>query len=125
MQIEKKVFSKLFNGKTNLSKKVALNLVLDLVSISSTVKVWGNNVGISLNEIDRLERETEEVKLGLEVDVEDLEIGITELENKIKVAEDAANDLGIDISGIDNFQIAQATLEDSQKYLELGKSYLR
>ena len=125
MQIEKKVFSKLFKPKTALSKKVALNLVLDLVSISSTVKVWGNNVGISLNEIDRLERETEEVKLGLEVDVEDLEIGITELENKIKVAEDAANDLGIDISGIDNFQIAQATLEDSQKYLELGKSYLR
>ena len=125
MQIEKKVFSKLFNGKTNLSKKVELNLVLDLVSISSTVKVWGNNVDISLNEIERLARETEEVKLGLEVDVEDLEIGITELENKIKAAEDAANDLGIDISGIDNFQIAQATLEDSQKYLELGKSYLR
>jgi CII-binding regulator of phage lambda lysogenization HflD len=125
MQIEKKVFSKLFKPKTALSKKVELNLVLDLVSISSTVKVWGNNVDISLNEIERLARETEEVKLGLEVDVEDLEIGITELENKIKAAEDAANDLGIDISGIDNFQIAQATLEDSQKYLELGKSYLR
>tara|TARA_R110002124_G_scaffold266396_1_gene433298 strand:+ start:145 stop:519 length:375 start_codon:yes stop_codon:yes gene_type:complete len=124
MQTQKRVFSKLFNGKVNLSKKVDLNVVLDLASISSAVNVWRKNIDIDIEELERLTQEIETVKISLEVDIQDLDNELKVLENKIIEAENAADSLGIDATAIDNYPFAKQTYEDGLTQLDKGKNNL-
>jgi hypothetical protein len=77
-----------------------------------------------MEELDRLFETIEEVKISLEVDIEDLEGDLEALENKILYAEESANELGVDASSIDNFPFALQTYEDALSQIEKGKNYL-
>jgi tetratricopeptide (TPR) repeat protein len=101
-----KVYSKL-PKKVNLKKqKIELNVAFDLASISSAVNVWKKNIDIDIEELEKLTKELEDVKLGFQRDIAELAEEAYRLENKLLNAEKMAKELGVDPSAINNFDDA-------------------
>jgi len=105
MQIEKKVFSKLFKGETNLSKKVDLALGDNLESYiddaNKQLEILGTLIDESFTPIRELERIISNNYFG-EIDVTPFVDSLQQLEEEYNIEADkliqAESDLGISIA---------------------------
>ena len=103
MQIEKKVFSKLFNGKTNLSKKVDLalgdNLQAEIENVKSIYQDLNKEIDDSFYPIRQIEKLMQEVNA--DIDITKFISALQNLEEAYNIETDklrqAENDLGITI----------------------------
>lgn len=119
-----KVYGKL-PKKVNLKKQnVKLNLAFDLATVSSTANVFVENISIDIDEFDRIERETEQLKISLEVDIEDLDATLETLQDKLNQAENMAEELGVDVSALNNYENAKETYDTGLIRLDRAKEYL-
>ena len=123
MTLQKRIFSQLSKGVKKISKH-KLNTANDLAVISSNVEVWKKNIDIDIDEYERLQRELDEVKISLEVDIEDLQGDTEQLEITLKTAEEMADNLGVDASAISNYDNAKETYDSALIQIEKGKNYL-
>ena len=103
MQIEKKVFSKLFKGKTNLSKKVDLalgdNLQAEIENVKSIYQDLNKEIDDSFYPIRQIEKLMQEVNA--DIDITKFISALQNLEEAYNIETDklrqAENDLGITI----------------------------
>jgi len=120
-----KVYGKLPQKKHNLKKqKIELNVAFDLASISSAVNVWKKNIDIDIEELEKLTKELEDVKLHFQVDISELEEEAYRLENKLLNAETMAKELGVDPSAINNFDDALEIYNSAILIVENSKQIL-
>jgi hypothetical protein len=105
MQIEKKVFSKLFNGKTNLSKKVDLALGDNLQAQVDNTNIELEKIGRVIDEqftpIREIDKIVENNYFG-DIDISGFIKALENLEDDYRVEKDkltqAENDLGFSIN---------------------------
>ena len=110
--LEKQNKTKLATQKIELAGEIE-----NLLKYEKGVNEFGKNINIDLKEL-------EEIRISLEVDIENLTEDLNKVERGIKMADKAASDLGISPSSIPLYNEAKAALDFGQKQISKGKKEL-
>tara|TARA_R100000541_G_scaffold24082_1_gene33823 strand:+ start:93 stop:428 length:336 start_codon:yes stop_codon:yes gene_type:complete len=108
-RISKMLFSK---------ERVELGLIDDALKFVKGVEVFGKNIDISEEELDKVER-------AIKVDIDDLQGDLNALKKGIQAVESAAKDLGVSPNDIPKYKEALNTVEYGEKQLQKGKQLLK
>jgi len=108
-RISKMLFSK---------ERVELGLIDDALKFVKGVEVFGKNIDISEEELDKIER-------AIRVDIDELQGDLNALKKGIQAVESAAKDLGVSPNDIPKYKEALNTIEYGEKQLQKGKQLLK
>jgi len=108
-RISKMLFSK---------ERVELGLLDDALKFVKGVEVFGKNIDISEEELDKVER-------AIRVDIDELQGDLNALKKGIQAVESAAKDLGVSPNDIPKYKEALNTVEYGEKQLQKGKQLLK
>jgi hypothetical protein len=113
MSIKKRISKMLFS-----KEKVELGLIDDALKFVKGVEVFGKNIDISEEELDKVER-------AIRVDIDELQGDLNALKKGIQAVESAAKDLGVSPNDIPKYKEALNTVEYGEKQLQKAKQLLR
>ncbi len=99
-------------------ERVELGLIDDALKFVKGVEVFGKNIDISKEELDKVER-------AITVDIDSLQGDLNALKKGIQAVESAAKDLGVSPNDIPKYKEALNTVEYGEKQLQKGKQLLK
>ena len=115
-----KVYNKLnSDNKTELANhKIELGLIDDALKYIKGVQVFGTNIDVSEDELEKTFR-------ALKVDVEDLEGDLSALKKGISDVEAAAKELGVNPNDLPKYKDAIQFVKYGEKQINKGKNLLK
>ncbi len=108
-RISKMLFSK---------ERVELGLIDDALKFVERVETGAKNIDID-------EKELNNVKTTIEIDIDDLQGNINALKKGIQAVESAAKDLGVSPNDIPKYKLVLNYIEYGEKQLQKGKQLLK
>ncbi len=108
-RISKMLFSK---------ERVELGLIDDALKFVERVETGAKNIDID-------EKELNNVKTTIEIDIDDLQGNINALKKGIQAVESAAKDLGVSPNDIPKYKLVLNRIEYGEKQLQKGKQLLK
>ncbi|QDP45801.1 MAG: hypothetical protein Tp1102DCM384591_43 [Prokaryotic dsDNA virus sp.] len=112
-----KIFNKLPEDKVEL-EKIELGLVDDALKWIKGVKIFGKNIDIDEDELNK-------VKLSIKMDIESIQEDLNALKKGIKAVEAAAKDLGVSPNDIPKYKEALSAVQYGEKQIQKGKKLLK
>ena len=106
--------------KVNLTKaeKVKLGLVDDALKYTKGVKIFGKNIDISEEELEKTFR-------SVKVDLEELETDLNALKKGMKAIETSAKELGLKANTIPEYKEAIDVVKYGEKQIQKGRKLLK
>ena len=99
-------------------QKVELDLIKDALKWVKGVNLFGKNIDID-------EEELEKVLRSIKVDTENLQEDYNNLQKGIDAVEKAAKDLGVNVNSIPKYKEALEAIKYGQKQINKGKKLLK